>query len=264
MNDAAETAAGLLLAARRERRQCPALPEDCRPRDLDAAYAVQARHVAGLVTEYRARPIGYKVGCTNKTAQAQLGIEAPFSGVMLDRFMRKSPAELPGDALFMRVIEAEFAFRLGRDLRAAHAPFAREDVRAAIAAVVPAIEIVDSRFAEWTKVGAFSLIADQGATGYWIAGAEITAWRDLDLPGHHVRLFVDGKASREGIGGNVLGDPLASVIWLANDLARRGGGLHAGDVVSTGTCIDVYFAAPGEQILADFGALGRVEVKFTK
>jgi 2-keto-4-pentenoate hydratase len=165
--------------------------------------------------------------------------------------------------MFMRVVEAEFAFRMGRDLPAEHAPFAREDVRAAITAVLPAIEIVDSRFAEWTKVGAFSLIADQGATGYWVAGSEVTAWRDLDLPGHHVRLFVNGAASREGIGGNVLGDPLASVIWLANDLARRGGGLRAGEVVSTGTCIDVYFAAPGEQVLADFGDLGRVQVKFT-
>lgn len=263
MTDPASAAARLLLEARAEQRQLEALPEDCRPRDLAAAYAIQDQHVAGLRTDYDAAPIGYKVGCTNATAQKLLGLSEPFSGVLLDRFTRQSPASIPDGLCFMRVIEAEFAFRLGRDLPPSRAPFDARAIADAIAAVLPAIEIVDSRYQSWTTVGALALIADQGAAGLWVGGAERTDWRSFDLPRHKVQLLLNGEPIRDGVGGNVLGDPLASVLWLANDLARRGQGLRAGEVVTTGTCIDVYFAAPGDRLCADFGPLGKVDVNFS-
>jgi len=263
MADRASAAAELLLDARRTQRQLDGLPESCRPGDLDAAYAIQERHVAGLCEAYAAKPIGYKVGCTNASAQKLLGLDRPFSGVLLDRFMYRSPAAIPAGRCFMRCIEAEFAFRLGRDLPPAAKPYDHGAVAAAVAAVLPAIEIVDTRYQAWTKVGALSLIADQGSTGLWVAGAEQTGWQRFDLPRHAVRLLLNGEPIRDGVGGNVLGDPLASVAWLANDLSRRGGGLSAGDLVSTGTCIDVHFAAPGERLCADFGPLGSVEINFS-
>jgi 2-keto-4-pentenoate hydratase len=259
MTDRAAAAARLLLEARAEQVQLEGLPEDCRPSDLTAAYAIQDQHVAGLRAAHDATPIGYKVGCTNATAQKQLGLSEPFSGVLLDRFTRQSPASIPDGLCFMRVIEAEFAFRLGRDLQA---PFDARTVADAIAAVLPAIEIVDSRYKSWTTVGALALIADQGSTGLWVGGAERTDWQSFDLPRHQVRLLLNEQPIRDGVGGNVLGDPLASVLWLANDLARRGLGLKAGEVVSTGTCIEVYFAAPGDRVQADFGTLGKVDVNF--
>ena len=263
MADRASAAAELLLDARRARRRLDGLPESCRPGDLDAAYAIQDRHVAGLCGAYAAKPIGYKVGCTNASAQKLLGLDQPFSGVLLDRFMYRSPASIAGELCFMRCIEAEFAFRLGRDLPPVQKLYDRGAVAGAIAAILPAIEIVDTRYQAWTKVGALSLIADQGSTGLWVAGAERADWRHFDLPRHAVRLLLNGEPIRDGVGGNVLGDPLASVVWLANDLSRRGRGLRAGDLVSTGTCIDVHFAAPGERLRADFGPLGSVEINFS-
>jgi 2-keto-4-pentenoate hydratase len=263
MADRASAAARLLLEARAAWCQLDdGLPEDCRPRDLADAYEVQDRHVAGLCAAHDAAPIGYKVGCTNATAQKLLGLSEPFSGVLLDRFARQSPASIPGDLCFMRCIEAEFAFRLGGDLPASAAPFDTRVVAEAIAAVLPAIEIVDTRYRSWTTVGALALIADQGSTGLWVAGAEREDWRSFDLPRHTVRLLLNGQPVREGVGGNVLGNPLVSLVWLANDLARRGHGLQAGEVITTGTCIEVYFAAPGDRVCADFGTLGQVEVGF--
>lgn len=254
-------AAELLIKARIDRQPLAALPESCRPADEAAAYAVQAEHVAKLCRHLGGRTIGYKVGATGAGARKLLNTDHPFYGRLIDRLAQGTPARLSPAENRMRVIEAEFAFRMARDLAPRGKPWAVEEASAAILAALPAIEVVDSRYADWTKVGVLSVIADQGSHGHWVQGPETTEWRGLDLAAHKVTLSVDGAVVREGAGRNVLDHPLNAVAWLANALNATGQTLRAGEYVSTGTAIDIYPAKPGETISADFGALGQVELK---
>lgn len=251
------------MEVRRNRVRLDALPDDCSPGDTAAAYAVQAAHADRLAALQGGAPVGYKIGCTNVTAQAQLGIDEPFYGRLFPAAVHDSPARLGADDFFMRVIEAEFAFQMIDDLPAAAAPYDLDGVASAVGAVVPAVEIVDSRYTDWTTAGAAALIADNGSHGALVRGGATAAWREIDLEAAPVTLSVAGAVVREGVGANALGHPLHALAWLANTLCFSGGGLRAGDLVSTGTCIEVYFADPADRIVADFGDLGSVEVEFT-
>ncbi|WP_119422011.1 2-keto-4-pentenoate hydratase [Desertibaculum subflavum] len=256
----ADKASDLLLKARLERAPLAGLPEDCRPADETAAYAIQAEHVARLCRQLGGRTIGYKVGATGAGARKLLNTDHPFYGRLIDKLAQGSPAKLSPAESRMRVIEAEFAFRMGRDLTPRGKPWTFDEVQGAILTALPAIEVVDSRYAEWTKVGVLSVIADQGSHGHWVQGRETEDWRGLDLAAHKVTLSVDGAVVREGAGRNVLDHPLNAVLWLANTLNETGQTLRAGEYISTGTAIDIYLAKPGETIGADFGVLGKVDL----
>src|SRR5690606_2842679 len=121
-----------------------------------------------------------------------------------------------------------------------------ETIRDAVAAVLPAIEVVDSRFTNWTAVGGLQLIADQAGAGHWVYGEESHNLEDIDLADHPVTLSVNGEVRQRGSSANVLGNPLKSLTWLANDLARNGVTLRAGEVVTTGSCTPAFPAAKGD------------------
>jgi 2-keto-4-pentenoate hydratase len=126
----------------------------------------------------------------------------------------------------------------------------------------PAIEIIDSRYADWLKVSLPSIVADMGSNGALVVGPAVKRWRTLDLAKPAVRMTVDGKVVGEGTGAAVMGDPADALVWLAN-LARRRGGLAAGDMVTTGTCTGLQRAPAGAStVVGDFGKLGSVTIKF--
>lgn len=255
-------AADLLAEARFTNRRWAALPEDCRPSGGAEAYAVQDELVKRLISEYGGYQVGYKIACTNRLAQEFLKLNEPFYGRLLSPFVHTSPARADADEFYLRIIEPEFAFRMMDDLPAGGGPFDQDQIYEAIGAVLPAIEIVDSRYDDWTIVGGPSLIADNGCNGAWVQGEAFADWRALDFPSHKVTLVANGKGVREGRGDAIMGHPINALTWLANMLARQGSGLKAGDLVSTGTCVDVYYAKPGDVICADFGAMGAVELTF--
>jgi 2-keto-4-pentenoate hydratase len=152
---------------------------------------------------------------------------------------------------------------MARDLPPEGAPYEESDIIAAIATLLPAIEIVDSRYREWTSVGAPSLIADNGSNGAWVTGPEYTGdWRSLDLAEHIMELHVNGAAVRRGSGEKVMGNPLHALSWLVKTLNQQGYGLKADELISTGVCCEVYNAVPGDRLHADFGQLGHVEIEF--
>jgi 2-keto-4-pentenoate hydratase len=162
----------------------------------------------------------------------------------------------------MRVIEAEFGFRMARDLPPVSKPRQREEVASAVEGVIPGIEIVDSRFDSWTTIGALSLTADQACNAAWVRGRLLDDWEGIDLAAQPVRLTVNGRVLREGTGGAVLGHPLNALLWLANMLSSRGLGLKAGQYVTTGVTTEVYMAERGDAIAADFGPVGTAELIF--
>jgi 2-keto-4-pentenoate hydratase len=261
---ASQTAAQLLADARIVRKRLAELPQAVRPQSPDEAYAVQDGLIERLLDHYGGSIIGYKIACTNLTAQQQLNVDGPFRGRLLSHFCRDSPAHLDTGDFFMRVVEAEFAFRMARDLPplSKDGPRRREEIADAIEGVIPAIEIVDSRFDEWTTIGAPSLIADNACNAAWVKGPLLTRWRDIDLATQQVRVIVNGRLEREGSGANVLGHPLSAMEWLVNSLAAAGLGLKAGQHVTTGVTTVVYMAERGDHIIADFGPVGSAEVTF--
>ena len=255
-----ERAAEVLLRARNERVRLDALPEGARPETAEEAYRIQ-----DAVFERLGEPAaGWKIGATSEFAQSMLGWREPFAGRVLEPLVFDSPARIPAALLFMRGIEVEFAFRIARDLAAAGAPYDEAAVAAAVAAVHPAIEIIDSRYDDWLAVGGPHLVADNGCHGALVLGAGVADWRGLDLAAVATELWMNGERVGTGAGDKVLGHPLRALAWLANHRAAQGEGLRGGDIVSTGsTCDALGWAHAGDRAEARFGPLGAVEVTFT-
>lgn len=260
--DSVARAADVLLAARRSGRPIDGLPEGLSPDGLDDAYAIQDQLVRLM-----GRPVvGWKIGCTSPEAQSVLGIHHPIAGRVFDGGLIDSPAALPAAEHVIRGVESEFAFRLAADLPAQAAPFGRDRVSAAVERLYPAIEIIDSAFAQavWVRIGSASVVADNSGHRALVLGHPSDDWRDLDLAGAPVELRVNGELRDAGSGARVLGHPLDALAWLANDRARRGDGLKAGQIVTTGTCTGFHTLDPGDQAVADFGDLGQVAARFIR
>jgi 2-keto-4-pentenoate hydratase len=263
------TGAQFLSDAWTGRSRLAALPDSVRPKTASEAYECQAELVDRLGVHYGGEIIGYKIACTNPVAQAQLNVPGPFYGRLISSFCSESPARLDASRFFMRVVEAEFAFRLARDLPPTaaeggkrHAARSREELADAIEGVIPGIEIVDSRFHDWTTIGVLSLIADNACNAAWVRGPLLQDWRGIDLAAQEVRVMVNGELQREGSGSAVLGHPLKAFEWLVNTLSEQGVGLKEGQYITTGVTTEVYMAEPGDHITADFGAVGSAEVEF--
>lgn len=258
--DRAAAASEYLFDMRATRRRVPALPPDIAPRTMAEGYEVQERLVRLLADRFGGRPIGYKIACTSARAQAALGVDGPFFGVLLSHSSHPGPAALRGADFTVRCAEAEFGFEMAADVPAGPA-YTAETIGPFVGAVLPAIEIVDHRYHDWNAVGAPALLADNAIHGAWVYGAPVaTGWRGLDLAAHPVSLVVDGARVLPGSGAAVLGHPLNVVAWLANELPKFGRRLSKGDRVTTGLTTDVYLAGPGDCLEADFGPLGRVEL----
>lgn len=257
-----KSSAELLFEARTRHARLAELPEAVSPKTPEEAYACQDELVRKLIQHYGGHGIGYKIACTNVTAQRQLNVDGPFYGRMMSAFCFDTPARIDASQFFMRVVEAEFAFRMGKDLPTRSTPYQRNEVADAVEGVLPGIEIVDSRFDDWTTIGVKSLIADNACHAAWVRGRLVTDWRGLDLAAHTVRLTVNGSLHREGSGRAVLGHPLNALTWVANRLSSHGLGLQAGQYVTTGVTMEVYMGQPGDRIRGDFGSLGVVDLDF--
>ena len=244
-------AAALLVEARRQRRKLDGLPAALRPPSADAAFAIQDA-VLALLGE---RAGGWKVGLTPGAP--------PSCAPLFASLIHASPFEIPAADVPLLGVEAEIAVRLGRDLPPRATPYGRDDVLAAIDGVCPAIEIVDSRFREFLKSSPDDKLADNVGNGAFAYGAPIAAWRALDLSALRVRLELGGKLLVDKVGGCPSGDPIVAVVWLANHLTGRCGGLKAGQIVTTGSCVGLPFAKPGDDAVATFDQLGTVRVTFS-
>ena len=253
-------AAQHLADMRRTKRVVADLPEALRPRSLAEGYRVQAALVE-LLLGTGERPIGYKVACTSETAQQALEVAAPMYARLLPGTSSASGCHLDADRFVHRVIEAEFAFRLGSDVEPISGGHTRATVAGYIDAVIPAIEVVDYRYHSWA-IGAPQVAADNAIHGWWVAGQPVTDWRHLDLADVRVEVGCDGEAITTGSGAAVLGDPLEVMTWLANELPDHGLSLRAGDLVTTGVTTDVFEAEAGQHITASFEGIGLVELTF--
>jgi 2-keto-4-pentenoate hydratase len=249
--------AATLDAAERERSAIRPLTETFSEITVAEAYAVQA---AWLARKAGARLVGRKVGLTAKAMQEQLGVSEPDFGFLLEGMMVANDGAIARKELILPRVEPEIAFYLSRDLQGPG--ITQRDVLAATRGVAPALEIVDSRIADW-KIKLQDTIADNGSSARAVIGTETPA-TDIDLAAVAVRLQRNGETVGEGTGAAVLGHPAEAVAWLANALAAFGEGLRAGDVVLPGAMCASVFANIGETFEARYtGGLGRVGVRFS-
>ena len=222
--DSSRAAARMLLTARRDRRSIPGLPGALKPATAEEAYRIQE---ASLEANPEV-PCGFKIGATSARVQKLIGCEGPFYGRVFETGCCGSPATLTGARFLFRMIEPEFAFRLGRGLAPKRGDYTRDDVARAIASLYPAIEIINSGLSNWIEQGAPSITADNGAHGALVLGPEISDWQGLDLAAQPVSLFVNGTFKGNGTGANCLGHPLNALTWLANIRSRQGLGSRRG------------------------------------
>jgi 2-keto-4-pentenoate hydratase len=230
------------------------LPPDLVPSDRAEAYEVQA-----LIEAHTSHPLyGWKIAATSIAGQKHIGVDGPLAGRLLAERVIEDGGVCPLGNNLMKVAEMEFAFRMADDLPPRDTAYTQDEVLAAVASLHPAIEIPDSRFDNFERVGLASLIADNACAHRFVLGPAAADWRKLDLAAHKVRGLRNGAVAEEGEGANVLGDPRIALTWLANELSRHGMTLGRGQVVTTGTCVKPMAIGASQRVGGDFGALGRV------
>lgn len=235
-----------------------ALEREQRPSNRADGYAIQA-----AIERYSTTHLfGWKIAATSAAGQKHINVAGPMAGRILSETVIPDggTASMAGNE--MAVAEPEFAFRMRVDLPARSAPYSVQQVLDAVDTLHPAIEIPDSRFADFTAAGEAQLIADNACAHLFVLGPATTAdWRAMDLIEHRPVIAMRGETFT-GHGKNVLGDPRVALAWLANELRQLGINLKAGRVVTTGTCHPPLPIKAGDFCAADFGALGKVSVGF--
>ena len=234
------------------------LDASMRPQDRAEGYAIQA----ALAKHSTGKLFGWKIAATSEAGQKHINVSGPLAGrIFPDKVIADGgTAAMKGNE--MRVGEAEFAFRFARDLPPRANPYSVQEVLGAVGTLHPAIEIPDSRFADFTKAGEAQLIADNACAHLFVLGDASNAdWRARDLIAERPVVTLRGER-HIGHGKNVLGDPRVALAWCINELRALGITLREGEVVTTGTCCTPLPIQAGDVFAADFGVLGKVSVGF--
>jgi 2-keto-4-pentenoate hydratase len=228
------------------------LPDDLRPASIAEAYAAQEAYYRLAEPTYGA-VAGAKIATTTKVMQELMGINHPCGGAVFSRTIHASPARLRAADFINLRIESEIALQLGADLPASGAPWTRERVAPAVAAALPAFELIEDRNADYAKTEASSLIVENCWNGGIVTGTPKRIALD-DLVGTTGRLTLGGKQVGEGAAE----DPCATLAWLANHVAERGRDLKAAMVVITGSLIPTVSIAPGQRAVFTVDGLGDI------
>jgi 2-keto-4-pentenoate hydratase len=239
---AARDAAALLIEAERSRRPIDGLPDACRPSSAAEAYLIQDE-----ITRLSPPIIGWKVGSGGP------GSEFSCAPVYRDRlFPSGTTLDRSGVAL-----EVEFAFRLLCDLPAGLGIASSSEIARTLE-FVPLIEAIASRYRDPGAASRFEQLADSNGNAAFILGEPVAAWQDLDFRRQRVELAIDGAIVQSALGTHPLGDPMPLVVWLADHVAARCGGLKSGDIVTTGSLQGATPIARGSNAVGSWGRWGRV------
>ena len=255
----AEGAAAFLHEARAARRPIGTLPDGLAPRDEADGVAIQ--HALALRVG-APRPAGFKIGATSKVMQAYLGVDEPVGGFMVAAGLHASGAVLRFADFHKPGVECELVARLAADLPPG--PCTLAQAAAAIGELVCGIEIVEGRYVDVQAVGVPTMVADQMFHAAAVLGEQGGVdWRGLDLVALGGRIAIDGVTAGEGKGGDLLGHPLNSLCWLAaSSLARRFGGLCAGQTVMLGSVVPPTWLAGPCDVRVAFPPLPPTTVRF--
>lgn len=227
--------------------------------DVAAAYQVQSIIIADRVLA-GATVVGRKIGLTSPAVQQWLGVDTPDFGVLLDDMEYAESDTVPMHRMLQPRAEAEIAFVLKDDL--AEGPFTAESVRGAIDHARAAIEIVDSRVADW-DVKLADTVADNASSGLYVLGEKRLTLDEFEPLDVEMTMTSDGEEVSTGTGAACLGDPLNAVAWLASAALEHGEPLRAGQVILSGALGPVHPVPPGAVVRAEITGLGSVTATFS-
>jgi 2-keto-4-pentenoate hydratase len=238
----------------------PPLRDGLDPVDVAGAYAVQTINTRFWEAQGR-RIVGRKAGLTAKAVQTQLGVDQPDFGVLFDDMRVADGGTLDPAHCLQPKAEAEIAFVLGKDLPDPQAT--PEQVAAAVASVHAAIEIVDSRIADW-KITFADTVADNGSSAFFVLADAGKPIAGLDIWTAGMVMQINRATVSLGVGAAALGHPLNAAAWLAQTLAARGEPLKAGDVLLAGALGPMVALNPGDTVEAFVGGLGSCSFTYAK
>lgn len=236
----------------------PKLTDEYPAMTIADGYAVQAE----LRRRYLAQGhklVGWKAGLTSKAKMQQMGVNVPSIGFLTDQMARPENSAIKTSDLVHPRVECEVAFVTGKTLRGPGCT--RQDVLAATAYVLPAIEIIDSRFSGF-KFDLPSVIADNGSSARYVGGGRARYPGDIDLRTLGVVMEKNGEIVAMGAAAAVLGHPADAIAMLVNILAEQGEELPAGSFVMSGGITEAIPVKPGDSIVARFQELGSVSMRF--
>ncbi|CAM4087365.1 TodF product hydratase [Novosphingobium lubricantis] len=230
----------------------PPMRDGLDPTDAAGAYAVQEINTRFWQAQGR-RIVGRKAGLTAKAVQVQLGVDQPDFGVLFDDMRVADGGTLSPARCIQPKAEAEIAFVLATDLPSPDTT--PEEVAAAVATVHAAIEIVDSRIADW-KITFADTVADNGSSAFFVLADAGLPLAGLDLEGAAMEMAFGDETVSTGVGAAALGNPLNAAAWLARTLSQRGEPLKAGDILLAGALGPMAALRPGVTVQARIAGIG--------
>ena len=253
-----ERAAEVLRTAEETQTAVPPLVQTFPGIDVVDAYEIALlnirRRLASGSTVY-----GHKVGLSSKAMQEMMGVDEPDYGHLLSDMVLSEDRPVAVGRYLLPRVEVEVGFVLGDDLPGEGCTV--EDVLRCTAFVAPAIELIDSRIADW-RIGLVDTIADNASSCGVVLGKERVKPDELDLRAIEATLHRNGEQVAAGRADAVLGDPAVAVAWLADKVASFGVRLEAGHVVLPGSCTRAYDVRAGDDVVAHFSGLGSVSLSF--
>jgi 2-keto-4-pentenoate hydratase len=227
--------------------------------DIERAYAVQERLTAARLGA-GATIVGRKIGLTSPAVQAQLGVNQPDFGVLFDDMGYAEDEVVPMSRLLQPKAEAEIAFVLNQDL--VEGPLDVAHVRGAVAYAVAALEIVDSRVADW-NIQFGDTVSDNASSGLYVLGGDHRTLDEFEPVEATMTMSLNGEEISTGSGAACLGDPLNALSWLATKAREFGEPLRAGQVILSGALGPMASVPPGALVSATITGLGTVTAQFS-
>ena len=246
-----------LYDARRTRVPIPPFTDDDPNLGMADGYAIQ-RELIELLLADGDRIVGHKVGLTSKPMQKMVGVDSPDYGPVLASTIYRDGDTIPVSRFIAPKIEAEIVFVIGERLEGPGVTVTQ--AHAAIAGAVAAMEIVDSRIADW-RIKLADTVADLASNGAMATSSRIVPITDIDTRLIGMTLTRNGELIDTGAGAAALGDPVAVVAWLANVLGGDGVALEPGHLIMTGALHAAVPMTPGDVFRAEFDRLGPITVR---
>lgn len=222
-------------------------------------YAVQLALRQRRVARNGVRSVGWKAGLTSKAKMLQMGVYEPSVGFLTSDMARPENSEIHTDTLCHPRVECEVAFVIKQALEGPDLTI--DDVLAATDFVLPAVEIIDSRYRNF-KFDLPSVLADNSSSALFVAGGRARRPADIDLRTLGVVLEKNGEIVGMGASAAVLGHPAAAVARLVKILHSLGEYLPAGSFVMSGAITEAIPVVAGDHVAARFQELGGVSMRF--
>lgn len=259
-DDAAiEAASARLAEAARSGVPCAPVRDLIGSTDINAAYAVQDHGIQARIAD-GAVVVGRKIGLTSKAVQQQIGVDQPDLGYLFEDMGYTESDVVPMSRLLQPKAEAEVAFVLKEDL--AEGDLDREQIRASVDYITAAIEIVDSRIADW-DITFGDTVADNGSSALYVLGSERRSLDEVEPVEVEMTMTRNGEQVSQGNGAACLDDPLNAVSWLAHKAREFGDPLRAGQVILSGALGPMVAVQPGDSVTATITGLGSVTAQFS-